>query len=375
MDSSYERLFDIPIGPQHPALKEPAMIKLTVEGENVVGVDIDVSYNHRGVEKAIEYRTYVQNLYLIERICGICNVAHTLTYCLNVEGAHGKEAPPRAVFLRIVVQELARIHSHLLWLGVAAHEIGFDTFFMYSWLDREISLDLTEAITGNRITTAYNVIGGVRRDISPDIIATVRKGMDRLEERLKYYRKVVQTERSILVRTQGVGMLSPSEAVSCSAVGPTVRASGVKADARADDPYSGYDLIPFNVVTCNDCDSYARILVRIDELTESINIIRYCMDHLPAGPLITRLPRRVPAADVITRIEAPRGELAHYLRSDGSDKPYSYKVRTPTFGNLPALATMLTKNGGKVVHLADVPVILASIDPCFSCCARVERVR
>jgi NADH-quinone oxidoreductase subunit D len=147
----------------------------------------------------------------------------------------------------------------------------------------------------------------------------------------------------------------------------------VKVDVRADDPYSGYDTIPFNVVTNDGCDSYARILVRIDEMLESVNIIRYCADHLPTGPLITRFTRRVPAAEMFVRVEAPRGELSHYLRSDGSDKPYRYKVRTPTFANLPALVKMLISDNGKVVNIADVPVILASIDPCFACCARVEK--
>jgi NADH-quinone oxidoreductase subunit D len=372
--SSYERAFDIPIGPQHPALKEPALLKIKVEGEYVVSVSVDVSYNHRGIEKAAEYRSYVQNLYLVERICGICNVAHTLSYCLCVEQAHGREAPARAVYLRIILQELARIQSHLIWVGVGGHEMGFDTLFMYSWLDREIILDLIEAISGNRITSSFNIIGGVRRDISPDVILKIRKGMDRLEERVKYYTKIVQTDRSIIARTKDVGILTPSEVVSCSAVGPTARASGIKVDVRVDDPYSGYDLIPFNVMTDKGCDSFARIIVRMDEMVESINVIRYCLDHLPTGALITRLPRKVPAGDIFVRIEAPRGELCHYLRSDGSEKPNRYKVRTPTFANLPALVQMLTSHGGRAVNIADVPVILASIDPCFACTARFEKV-
>jgi len=373
--SSYERLFDIPIGPQHPALKEPALLTLKVEGEYVVGVAVDVSYNHRGMEKAFEYRTYVQNLYLAERVCGICNVAHTLTYCLAVERAHDKDVPARAVYLRLILQELGRIQSHIIWLGVAAHEIGFDTFFMYSWLDREPILDLIEEMTGNRITTSYNIIGGVRREISDALVEKMRRAMDHLDERTKYYLKLVQNERSIRIRTQGIGILTPNDVISCSAVGPTMRASGVAADVRADDPYSGYDTVPFNVITRPEGDSYARIIARIEEMAESAKIIRYCLDHLPTGPILTRLPRRVPAADVLIRVEAPRGELCHFLRSDGSDKPYRYRVRTPTFANLPALARMLTSTGGRAVNIADVPPILASIDPCFACCARVEKVK
>jgi NADH-quinone oxidoreductase subunit D len=259
-------------------------------------------------------------------------------------------------------------------MGVAGHEIGFETFFMYIWLDREISLDLTESLTGNRITTSYNIIGGVRRDIQPELDAKIRKGMDKLEERMNYYKKLVLGDRSIIARTQGVGIITPSEVTLFSAVGPTARASGVKVDVRADDPYSGHDLVPFNVITYDGCDSYARILVRLDEVLESIHIIRHCLDHLPSGPISQPMPRRVPAGDFLSRVEAPRGELIHYLRADGSDKPYRYKVRTPTISNLTALVNMFSSKGGRIINIADVPVILASIDPCFSCTARVERV-
>lgn len=373
MSSSYERIFDIPIGPQHPALKEPAMLKLKVDGEHVVGVDLDVSYNHRGIEKAAEYRTYIQNLYLIERICGICNVAQTLTYCLAVESLHGKEIPPRARLLRVVAEEISRINSHLLWLGVAAHEIGFDTFFMHVWLDREITLGLMEALSGNRITSSYNVIGGVRRDVTEELLSRIRKGLDELEPRVKRYREIVLNDRSILKRTQGIGILSPGDAMATSAVGPTLRASGIKSDVRADDPYCSHDQIPFNVITADGCDAHARILVRLDEILESIQMCRHCVSRLPAGPILQRLPRRAPQGEAMSRVEAPRGELFHYISSDGSDKPYRCKVSTPTLANLPALVRMLTSKGKYVVNIADVPVILASIDPCFSCAARVER--
>lgn len=375
MSSSYERIFNLPLGPQHPALKEPVLLNLKVEGEHVVDVALDVSYNHRGMEKAAEYRTYIQDLYLIERICGICNVAHTLSFCQCVEGLHGKEIPERAKYLRVVAEELERIQSHLLWLGVAAHEIGFDTFFMYIWLDREISLDLMEEFAGNRITTSYNSIGGVKRDMTPEVANKMRKGMDKLEERVKFYKKVVLSERTVMKRTMGVGILRRDAAIRLNAVGPTLRASGVDMDARADDPYAAHGLVPFKVVTDEGCDAFSRIIVRLDETLESINMIRYCIEKLPSGPLLQRLPRRVPAGDFLTRVEAPRGELVHFLRADGSDKPYRYKVKTPTFSNLAPLREMLRSKGKYVVNVADVPVILASIDPCFSCTSRTEVVK
>lgn len=373
--SSYERLFDLPIGPQHPALKEPVLLNLKVDGEHVVDVGVDVSYNHRGMEKATEYRTYIQNLYLIERVCGICNVAHSMSFCIALEGLHGKPAPDRARVLRVIAEELERIQSHMLWLGVAAHEIGFDTLFMYVWLDREISSDLMEAFTGGRITTSYNSIGGVKRDMTPAIDSLIRKGMDKLEERMAYYRKAISQERTVLKRTQGVGMLSTQDAISLSAVGPLARASNAKVDVRADDPYAAHDIVPMNVITGDSCDVFSRVLVRIDEIVDSIRAIRYCLDHLPTGPILQRFPRRVPAGDFLARVEAPRGELAHFVRADGSDKPYRYKIKTPTFSNVPALAKMLKSTGRYVVNIADVPVIMASIDPCFSCTARFEKVK
>ncbi len=373
--SSYERLFDIPIGPQHPALKEPVLLNLKVDGEHVVEVAVDISYNHRGMEKAAEYRTYVQNLYLIERVCGICNIAHTLSFSTALEGLHGKPAPERARVLRVIAEELERIQSHLLWLGVAAHDIGFDTLFMYVWLDREISLDLMEEFAGNRITSSYISIGGVKRDMTPEIADKMRKGMDKLEGRMAYYRRAISEERTVLKRTQGVGLLGASDVVSLSAVGPLARASGVDVDIRADDPYAAHELVPMKVVTSGGCDTFSRIMVRIDEVVESIDAIRFCLDHLPSGPILQRLPRRVPAGDFLSRVEAPRGELAHFVRSDGSDKPYRYKIKTPTFSNIPSLVKMLKSSGRYVVNIADVPVILASIDPCFSCTARLERIR
>ncbi len=371
--SSYERLFDLPIGPQHPALKEPVLLNLKVDGEHVVDVGVDISYNHRGMEKAAEYRTYVQNLYLIERVCGICNIAHTLSFGTAIEGLHGKPAPERAKVLRVLAEELERIQSHLLWLGVAAHEIGFDTLFMYVWLDREISLDLMEEFAGNRITSSYISIGGVKRDMTPEIAGKMLKGMDKLEGRMAYYRKVISEERTVLKRTLGVGLLSAADVASLSAVGPLARASGVAVDVRADDPYAAHELVPIKVVTGGGCDVFTRIMVRIDEVVESINAIRFCLGHLPSGPILQRLPRRVPAGDFLSRVEAPRGELVHFVRSDGSDKPYRYKIKTPTFSNIPSLAKMLKSTGRYVVNIADVPVILASIDPCFSCTARFER--
>jgi len=356
----------VPFGPQHPALKEPENFTFEIDGDIVVAVKPRIGYNHRGIEKAFEQRTYIQNLYLAERICGICSDAHTTCYTQAVESLLGVEAPPRARYIRVIVAELERIHSHSLWLGIAAHEIGFDTLFFYYWRDREVVMDLLESISGNRVHYAMNTIGGVRRDISPEKVSMIKKGLDFLEERMKRYIEMMKTDQTVLKRTEGVGVLKRRDAIDLCAVGPTLRASGVKNDVRADDPYAAYDEIPFNVVTHDGGDVLSRILVRCEEILESIEITRYALDHMPEGMTRVRVPMAVPPGETVSRVEAPRGELIHYAKSNGTARPERYKVRSPTLGNIPALCKMLIG-----CHVADIPIILAGIDPCFACMDRM----
>jgi membrane-bound hydrogenase subunit alpha len=322
------------IGPQHPALPEPLLLKLDVEGEIVVGAHADISYMHRGIEKLLETKTYFQGLPLVERICGICNVAHGVCYTVNVEKLYDKEIPPRAQYLRLIVEELSRMHSHLMWFGILAFEIGYSTLFMSTWRDREIIMDMIEEITGNRIITEYSQIGGVRRDISDEISSRLLKAMDSVEDRVKFYSKIVESEPTVAKRTKGIGFLSTEAARSTCAVGPMVRASGIEFDVRSNDPYIAHNEVPFNVITSRDCDVYGRIIVRIGELLECVSMIRYALGHLPEGPYRVKLMMRPNAGESITRVEAPRGELVHYTLSVGSPRPYRYKVRTPTLANL-----------------------------------------
>ncbi|HVQ01307.1 MAG TPA: nickel-dependent hydrogenase large subunit [Candidatus Thermoplasmatota archaeon] len=356
----------LPIGPQHPALKEPENFTITLEGERVVDVDIRIGYTHRGIEKLMESRTYTQNLYLVERICGICSYAHVVNFTQNVEAVLGIQIPKRAEYIRTLVLELERLHSHFLWLGVAGHEIGFDTLFMYTWQDREVVQDLLEIISGNRVNYAMNAIGGVRRDLSDDQRKKVLEGMDHLEKRAAYYKEVAINERTILARAENVGILKPKIALKYSAVGPTVRASGITMDIRKDDPYASYAEIPFDVITTDTCDVLGRIVVRVLEVFESIKIIRYLMKHLPPGEVTMKVPRKIPVGESVSHTEAPRGEDIHYLRANGTEKPERYKVRTPTMANLPAIAEMLRGS-----YLADVPIVIAAIDPCMGCMDRV----
>jgi NADH-quinone oxidoreductase subunit D len=327
----------IPVGPQHPAFKEPEYFSFTLDGEYVVGVEARIGYMHKGVEKLMESKNYIQNIPLVERICGICNVAHTLCYCQNVEYLYDKEIPRRAEYLRVVIEELNRIHSHLLWAGIAAHIVGFDTLFMWIWRDREVVMDIIELLTGNRVSTAHNTIGGVRRDIDSTKEQKLRKGLDILEERTLRYKKLAAGENTLLNRLKGVGRLTPNEAVKWSAVGPVLRCTGIKADVRADDPYAAHDEVPFNVVTYDTQDVFAQFLIRVDETVEAINMVRYCLDHMPNGPIRIRLPNTPPRGESVSRVEAPRGEDIHFVKSNGTNKPERYKVRAPTLGNLAAL--------------------------------------
>ena len=359
----------IPIGPQHPALKEPASFLISLEGERIADVGLRLGYNHRGIEKACEERTYIQDVYLIERICGICSHSHSTCFVQTVEELSGIEIPKRALYIRSLVGELERVHSHLLWLGVAAHEVGFDTLFMYSWRDREVVMDLLASLTGNRVNYGINTPGGVRRDISKDQIPGILKSLDILEERTKYYTKVATEETTLFERLSKVGKLTRQECVDNCVVGPTSRASGLDRDVRRDDPYAAYGEIPFKVITDTHGDVYGRTLVRIGELFESYKMIRYIVNNLPDTPISVKFPKKIPAGEAITRYEAPRGEDVHYVKSNGTDKPERVKVRAPTLANVQAVKKMLDS-----YYLADVPIVIAAIDPCFSCTDRMIQI-
>jgi membrane-bound hydrogenase subunit alpha len=361
-----ERNVKIPIGPQHPALKEPESFLLTLRGEKITDMTVRLGYNHRGIEKACEERTYIQDVYLIERVCGICSHSHATCFVQAVEEIAGLQVPKRGLYIRTLIAELERIHSHLLWLGVAGHEIGFDTLLMYTWRDREAVMDILAIISGNRVNYGMNMIGGVRRDITDEQIPQILSAIDKLEERTKYYIQVGTEEITLRERLSGVGTLLPDDAKRLGAVGPTARASGVKRDVRKDDPYGAYDELSFDVITDNHNDVYGRTLVRLGELMVSYNLVRQILKALPPGPVSVKAPRKIPAGQAISRYEAPRGEDAHYVKANGTDKPERVKVRAPTLANVQVVSHML--KGG---YLADTPIVIAAIDPCFSCTDRV----
>lgn len=363
--------FIIPIGPQHPALKEPGHFEFTVEGETVTGASVRLGYAHRGIEKGTESRNWTQNLYLLERICGICSHIHATAYTLGVEQLAEVEAPPRAQAIREIIAELERIHSHLLWLGVAAHDAGFDTLFMYTWRDRETVMDILEQVSGNRVHYSANILGGVKFDITDEAAAAILKGLEFLEERTHHYRGVVNEDTFFLQRTRGVGSMTKDEALRLGVVGPTARASGVERDVRIDAPYVAYHDFPVKLITLPTGDLESRFLVRLDELLESYRVIRAILGAMPEGELtVKRMPRKMKPGEVISRVEAPRGELFYFIRSTGGESPDRIKVRTPTLCNMGSVITQAVGH-----HLADVPMILVGIDPCFSCNDRAVTLR
>jgi len=359
------KVVKIIIGPQHPALLEPEKFAISVEGEIVTKVEPRIGYVHRGIEKASETRSYVQDVYLIERICGICNAIHGANFVEAVEKILKTDVPPRAKYLRTITLELNRLHSHLLTLGHACLEIGYDTMFQYFWRDREPIMDLIELTSGNRVYSSIMTIGGVRRDLKETDIPKIKSTLADLRTKIPFYKHTYETNASIKLRMKNVGVLSREDALKLSVVGPVARGSGVDIDVRKDEPYEAYGEIPFKEIIYTEGDTWARMNVRMDEVEESIKIIEYALDHLPSGPYRVKAPRIVPAGEAVNRVEAPRGELFVYVKSNGTANPERVKVRTPTYANIPAfLKTAIGEN------LADVPPNFVSLDPCFSCTDR-----
>ncbi len=359
----------VPIGPQHPALKEPEGFIVWLDGERIKDFGMRLGYNHRGIEKAAEMRTYIQNIYLLERVCGICSMAHSTAFIQAVEDIAGVEIPKRAKYIRSIIGELERIHSHLLWLGVAGHEIGFDTLLMYSWRDRELVMDMLAKISGNRVHYGMNTYGGVRRDVTKDLGEDILKAVDLLEERTKYYIKIATEETTVIKRLSGVGVISKEDVIKLGTVGPTGRASGVVMDVRKDDPYAAYGELDFNVITATSCDVYGRAVVRLLELMETYKMLRQLVKNIPDGEFAVKFPRKVPAGEATSRYEAPRGEDVHYVKANGTDMPERVRLRAPTLANLMSVRKMMEGD-----NLADVPITIAAIDPCFSCTDRAITV-
>ena len=374
--STQKTTYSIPVGPIHPALKEPVMFEFEIDGERIVDAQVYLGHVHRTVEWSATRRNPVQILYLAERICGICSYCHPMSFALAVERAAGIEVPERAEYLRVIQAELERICSHILWAGVAAHEIGFDSVLFLSWQMREKALDMTEYLCGNRVTKAITMIGGVRRDITKDMFPVINEGLQFFKDNFEKLRKIYLDDKTFKLRSQNCGILTKEDALKLCAVGPTARASGVKKDVRIDQPYFAFEELDFDYVTPDvltgevNGDVYDRIIVRLLEVKQSIELIEQCVDVLagmPEGdivaePKIAKLLNELKKAegDGVGRMEAPRGEVIHYVKMDGHEYPYSWKVRAPTYNNILPWIPML-----KGEQIADIPIVAASTDPCI----------
>lgn len=359
------------IGPFYPVLEEPAQLRLFVDGERVVDCDYRGFYNHRGIEKLGDsVLTYNQIPFVAERICGICGFIHSSCYCEAAEEAAGIEAPRRAKYIRSIMLEIERIQSHLLWLGIAGHILGFDTVLMQAWRIREPIMWLCEKVTGNRKTYGMNLVGGVRRDIPADLHPELLDILAKIESESLAVADAIKGDTTVLMRLQGVGVLPEADARRFCVVGPTARGSNVDIDARVDHPYAAYDELVPKVIVYDGCDNLARVLVRLDELFESIRLVREGLKQMPDGPIMVDFAEEIPAGRQGMRtIEAPRGEAIHYLITGENNRPDRWRVRAPTYQNLQALPFMI-----KDETIADVPITLGSMDPCFSCTERVETV-
>jgi membrane-bound hydrogenase subunit alpha len=371
--------YSIPIGPVHPSLKEPMTFNFEIYGERIKDVYLAPGDNHRGIEFMGMQRNPIQIIYLAERICGICSASHPFAFCKAVENAAGIEVPERAQYIRVIIAELERIHSHILWAGVAAHELGFDSVLYLSWRAREEVLDLLEYLTGNRINYGIFMIGGVRRDISEEQTPRIRKALSYYKDIYSKIEDIFLNDPTIALRTKNVGVLTKKDAMNFCAVGPTARASGVKKDIRQDQPYSAYADLEVKAITPDiltgvvNGDVYDRIIVRLLELVQSIQIIEQCLENMPAGEIVAekklvKLLNQLKKAKGkgIGRHEAPRGEVFHYVKLAEAEIPEVWKARAPTYNNLMSWVPMLVGE-----QIADIPIVIASIDPCIACMDRV----
>jgi ech hydrogenase subunit E len=404
----------LPFGPQHPVLPEPLHLKLTIENETVIEALPTLGYVHRGLEKLCEIRDFNQMIQIVERVCGICSCLHALCYCEGVEQIMGVEVPRRAKYLRTIWGELHRMHSHLLWLGLFADAFGFESLFMQFWRIRERIMDIMEATCGNRVVVSVNVIGGVRRDLSPEQCQWIEEQLAISEKELKQLSDTILSDYTVKKRTVGVGVLTKEQAYQLGAAGPTLRGSGWAQDVRQTG-YAAFGELGFEPIVEYGCDSYARSAVRFRETLQSIDLVRLAIARMPAGetaanvagameddtptpvsagerrdimqaynrdkrhrfvsapPPNLDLPaghvaakvKGKPDGEAVTRVEQPRGELLYYLKGNGSKNMERVRIRTPTFANIPPLLAMLPG-----CELADVPVIVLSIDPCISCTER-----
>lgn len=363
--TSVPETYTIPVGPLHVALEEPMYFKIDVRGETVTHIDINAGHAHRGIEYLATKRTIYQNIVLTERICSLCSNSHPQTFAMAAEKIAGLTVPERGLYLRVVADELKRIVSHLFNVALLVHLTGYETYFMYLMQVREIGQDIVETIYGNRQDIGAMCIGGVRYDLDAEQIAYILGALDKIEVEVRDAIKTFKTNGSILRRTKGIGVLDHADAINCGVVGPVARASGVDYDVRREAPYAVYPRLPLVVHGATDGDVWSRAMVRLEETINSIDILRVCLRELPDGPVNLNDRPDIPPGMAMAKSEAPRGEVVYYLRTNETPQPERLKWRVPTFMNWDALRFMLPE-----AKVADIAIIVNSIDPCLSCTER-----
>lgn len=358
-------LTTVPFGPQHPVLPEPIHLDLELKDEKVIRAVPSIGYVHRGLEKLVEKRDFKQFIYVAERVCGICSFGHGWGYAKAIEGLMGIEVPRRADYLRTIWHELSRMHSHLLWLGLAADAMGFESIFMNAWRLRETILDIFEETTGGRVIFSVCQVGGVRRDLTDGMQKEISEKLKGLRKEIEDMGRVFLYDDTIQSRLEGVGVLSMNDAIDLGCVGPLARASGLPNDYRMADEEGAYKDLHFRPVLEQAGDCLARVKVRLGELYQSIDLIQGCLDNMPEGAIAAPVRGMPSKGEYFTRVEQPRGEAIYYVKGNGTKNLDRFRLRTPTNCNIPALVKML-----QGCDLADVPNIILTIDPCISCCER-----
>lgn len=353
------------MGPQHAIVPGPFLLDLLIEGERVKKAFLDVGYIHKGIEKIMENRTYLQGIVYTDRMCYLASITNNEAYCGAVEKLLGITPPERAQYIRVILAELSRIQSHLLGTGEFLTLLGAATYspFQYMIIDREDIVYLMESITGARITHTFVRFGGVRNDLPDGFADKARPILKRMRQRTEEYMDLLHSDPIYARRMRGIGVLSPGDARRLGVSGPPLRASDTPYDMRREDPILVYPDLDFKVVTRKAGDAEARVEVRLEEILESIHIIEQCLDQIPDGPIQEKLPKKIKPepGEAYYRVEDPRGEMGFYVVSDGSEKPYRVKVRGPVYAYMQALPPLL-----EGAYVADVVAIAGSMDACTS---------
>jgi NADH-quinone oxidoreductase subunit D len=384
VDAGEDRTMILNMGPQHPSTHGVLRLVLEIDGEVVVRAAPDIGYLHTGIEKTCEAKFYQQVVPLTDRIDYCSPMHNNLCYCLAVEKLLQLEIPERAQWMRVMLSELTRLNSHLIWLGSHAMDIGALTVFLYCFREREQILRLFDDLAGQRMMTSYFRIGGLALEPPLDFFPRVRAYLKTMPEKIDEYENLLTGNRIFINRTKGVGLLSAEDAISFGVTGPPLRASGVDWDLRRDMPYSGYEKFQFQVATSTGCDVWSRYRVRVQEMRESVKIATQALEGMPEGPIKADAPKivlpdreamktqmeslihhfkivtegfPVPAGEVYQAIESSRGEMGYYVVSDGTAKPYRVHMRNPTFATLQAIEKMCV---GRLI--ADVVAAIGSID-------------